>query len=166
MLVRVITWPGWASLNFCSSGHFVRNDHHIEKFEKFEHSRDSPIVFPYTYGYRGAACSIPIAWGPFFESKKHIALNSTWTQYEEKNLNRHEIQRQSDLEAAPGRKLSRAIEIDSQTTPKPLKNEKIMKSRKTRQNLRIHRFFDFKYAFSLCWRSKSLRCATLVPGRE
>ena len=45
MLARVIRWPGWASLNFCSSGHFVRNDHHIEKFEKFEHSGDFPIIF-------------------------------------------------------------------------------------------------------------------------
>ena len=49
----------------------------IEKFEKSDHSRDSPIVFPYTYGYRGAAYSTPMAWGPFFESKKHIALTGT-----------------------------------------------------------------------------------------
>ena len=160
MLVRVIRRRLCARLNFCIGGHFVRIEPCFWIFERFDHSRDSPIVFPYTYGYRGAACSIPIAWGLFFESKKHVALTGTWTQYEEENLNRHEIQRQSDLEAAPGRKLSRAIEIDSQTTPKPLKIEKIMKSRKTRQNLRIHRFFELKYAFSLCWRSKSFKCPT------
>ena len=67
MLVRVIRWPGWASLNFCSSGHFVWNDHHIEKFEKFEHSIDFPIVFLYTCGYAGAACLTHRCWGPFFE---------------------------------------------------------------------------------------------------
>ena len=60
-------------------------------------------------------------------------------------------------EPSPGRKTRQGIEINSKTTLKPLKIEKIMKSRKTRQNLRIHRFFDFKYAFSLCWRSKSFK---------
>ena len=63
----------------------------------------------------------------------------------------------SDLEPPPGRKSRQGIEINSKTTLKPLKIEKIMKSRKTRQNLRIHWFFDFKYAFSLCWRSKSFK---------
>ena len=80
MLVRVISWPGWASLNFCSSGHFVWNDHHIEKFEKFEHSIDFPIVFPYTCGYAGADCLTPRGWGPFFELKKYRALSDIWCQ--------------------------------------------------------------------------------------
>ena len=77
MLVRVITWPGWASLNFCSSGHFEENDHHIEKFEKFEHSIDFPIIFPYTCGYAGAACLNLRCWGPFFESKKYRTMSDT-----------------------------------------------------------------------------------------
>ena len=59
-----------------------------------------------------------------------------------------------DLEPAPGRKLSQDIEIHSENTPKPAKIEKIRKSRKRAQNLMIHQFFDFKYAFSLCWRNK------------
>ena len=49
-----------------------------------------------------------------------------------------------------GQESRQEIEINSKTTLKPLKIEKIMKSRKTRQKLRIHRFFDFKYIFSLC----------------
>ena len=55
MLVRVITWPGWASLNFCSNGHFEENDHHIEKFVKFDNSIDSRMFFTYTYEYGGSA---------------------------------------------------------------------------------------------------------------
>ena len=62
-------------ISFCSSGHFEENDHHIEKFEKFENSMDFPIIFPYTYGYAGAACLTPRGWGPFFESKKQNALS-------------------------------------------------------------------------------------------
>ena len=103
MLVRVITWPGWASLNFCSAGHFVKNDHRIEKFEKFDHSRDSPIVFPYTYGYAGAACLTLRGWGPFFESKKHRALSDTWVSKFHQNMNFHESQvwvYQNDQEAS------------------------------------------------------------------
>ena len=69
-------------------------------------------------------------------------------------------------EPSPGRKTRQGIEINSKTILKLFEIEKIVKSRKTRQNLRIHRFFDCKYAFSLCWRSKSLKCATLVPRRE
>ena len=61
-----------------------------------------------------------------------------------------EIFAQSDLEPAPGRKFSQEIEIASQTTPKLAKIEKMRKSRKTRKNFRIHRFFELKYAFSLC----------------
>ena len=77
-LARVIRWSGWARLNFCWAGHFVWNDHHIEKFEKFDHSRDFPIIFPYTYDYAGAACLSYRGWGPFFESKKYIALTDIW----------------------------------------------------------------------------------------
>ena len=92
MLVRVIRWRGWASLNFCWAGHFVWNDYHIEKFEKFEHSRDFPIVFPYTYGYAGAACLIPRGWGPFFESKKYRALTDTWMAKIHQNIKFYENQ--------------------------------------------------------------------------
>ena len=61
-----------------------------------------------------------------------------------------EIQCPGDLRPPPGRKSSQEIEIDSETIPKPLNIEEMRKPRKTRQNLRIHRFFDFKHAFSLC----------------
>ena len=54
-LVRVITRPGWASLNFSKLGHLVRNDHHIRKFVKIDNSIDSRIFFPYTYKYDGPA---------------------------------------------------------------------------------------------------------------
>ena len=54
------------------------------------------------------------------------------------------------MEAAPGRKSMRKVEIDSQSNPKPAKIEKMRKSRKTAKNCRIHRIFDFKYAFPLC----------------
>ena len=67
------------------------------------------------------------------------------------------IQCPGDLRPPPGRKSSQEIEIDSETIGKSSKIEKIRKPRKTRQNFRIHRFFDFKYAFSLCWRSKSFK---------
>ena len=103
MLVRVIRWRGWASLNFCWAGHFEENDHHIEKFEKFEHSRDFPIVFPYTYGYAGAACLTPRGWGPFFESKKYVALTDTWMTKIHQNINFYKIQvwpYQNDREAS------------------------------------------------------------------
>ena len=67
----------------------------------------------------------------------------TRTRYEQKNLKWLEIQRQSDLEAAPGRKSSQGDGIDGQTTPKSSKIRKTRKSRKTAENLRIERFFDF-----------------------
>ena len=92
MLARVIRRPGWASLNFCSDGHVVWNDHHIEKFEKFDNSIDFPIVFPDTYGYAGAACLNARCWGPFFESKKHRALRDTWVSKIHQNMNFHESQ--------------------------------------------------------------------------
>ena len=58
--------------------------------------------------------------------------------YEHENLNRLKIAAPIDLGAAPGRKLSPEVEIDSQTTSKPAKIEKMRKSRKTRKNFRIH----------------------------
>ena len=49
---------------------------------------------------------------------------------------------------------------------KPAQNQpkikKMRELRKTAENFRIHQFCTFKYAFSLCWRSKSFKCAT--PG--
>ena len=55
---------------------------------------------------------------------------------------------------------------ESKLEVKPPQNqpkiEKMRKSRKTAENFRIHQFCTFKYAFSLCWRSKSFKCAT--PG--
>ena len=69
MLARVIRWRGWASLIFRWAGHFEENDHHIEKFEKFDNSIDFPIVFPDTYGYAGAACLNARCWGPFLNRK-------------------------------------------------------------------------------------------------
>ena len=53
-------------------------------------------------------------------------------------MNRCKISAQSDLEVAPGRKLSPEVEIDSQTSTKPAKIKKMKKSRKTRKNFRIH----------------------------
>ena len=44
------------------------------------------------------------------------------------------IPAQIDSEAAPGRKSSHGVEIESQTTPKPLKIQKIRKSRITAKN--------------------------------
>ena len=88
--------------------------------------------------------------------------NGTWTLYEHENLNTSEIKAQIDLRAAPGRKSSHGVEIESQSTSEPSKIEKIRKSRKTAKKCRIYQFFDFKYAFSLCWRSKSFKCATRV----
>ena len=67
------------------------------------------------------------------------------------------IQCPGDLRPSPGTKFRRETEIHNETITKPSKIEKMRKPRKTRQNLRIHRFFDFKYAFSLCWRSKSFK---------
>ena len=72
-------------------------------------------------------------------------MNTIWTE----NLNRCKILAQSDLEPSPGRKLSREVEIDSQTIPKPAKIEKMRKYRKRAQNCRIHPFFDVQNAFSL-----------------
>ena len=92
MLARVIRWPGWASLIFRWAGHFVKNDHHIEKFEKFEHSREFPIIFPYTYEYARAACLTPRGWGPFFESNKYPTLSDTWVSKFHQNMNFHESQ--------------------------------------------------------------------------
>ena len=77
MLARVIRRRGWASLNFSLNGHLWSNDHRIEKFEKFDNSIDYPIIFPYNYGYAGAACLTPRGWGPFFESKKDPTLSDT-----------------------------------------------------------------------------------------
>ena len=73
------------------------------------------------------------------------------------------IQCSGDLRPPPGKKSSQEIEIDTQTIRKSSKIEKITKSRKTRQNLRIHRFFDLKYTFSLCWRSKSCKSRRRSP---
>ena len=154
MLVRVIRRRLWARLNFCIGGLFVKIELCSWNCVKFEHSNVSPIIFPYTYGYCGSVCTAPIAWGPFFESKKYIALNSTWTLYEHENLNRLEIPAQIDLGTAPGRKSSHGLKIESQTTWKTSKIRKIRKSRKSAKKCRIERFFDFKYSFSLCWRSK------------
>ena len=103
MLVRVIRWPGWASLNFCSSGHFEENDHHIEKFEKFEHSIDFPIIFPYTCGYAGAACLTHRCWGPLFESKMYRTLRDTWVWKFHQRMNFHQSKvwaYQNDREAS------------------------------------------------------------------
>ena len=80
MLARVIRWRGWASLNFSLNGLFVKNGHHIEKFEKSESSNESAIVFPYTYAYAGAACINARCWGAFFEAKKQCALTGTRRQ--------------------------------------------------------------------------------------
>ena len=60
------------------------------------------------------------------------------------------IPAQIDLEAAPGRKLSREVEIDSQTIPKLAKIQKMRKYRKRAKNCRIYPFFDVQNAFSLC----------------
>ena len=50
---------------------------------------------------------------------------------------------------------------ESKLEVKPPQNqpkiEKMRKSRKTAENFRIHQFCTFKYAFSLCWRSKSFK---------
>ena len=43
----------------------------------------------------------------------------------------HEIQCQSDLEAALVRNLSREVDFHSETIPKPFKIKKMRKSRKT-----------------------------------
>ena len=59
--------------------------------------------------------------------------------YEEENLNRHEIQRQSDLKAALGRKRSQEIKIESQTTPKSCKIRKIKRIKKTRRTIMIRK---------------------------
>ena len=72
------------------------------------------------------------------------------------------VQCQADLGASPGRKFRRGTEIHNETTTKPSKIQKMRKSSKTAKKCRIHKIFDSKYAFSLCWRSKSFKCAT--PG--
>ena len=72
------------------------------------------------------------------------------------------IQCRSDPEPPPGRKSRQGIEIHGKTMLKSSKIEKMRKFRKTAENFRIHQFCTFKYAFSLCWRSKSFKCAT--PG--
>ena len=74
------------------------------------------------------------------------------------------FQPRSDLEPFPGRKFRRRTEFDNETITKPSKIEKMRKSRKTAQTCRKSRFFDVQSTFSLCWRSKSFRCAT--PGSE
>ena len=61
-----------------------------------------------------------------------------------------EIQCQGDPGPPPGRKSRQGIEIRSETLPKSSKIEKMRKSRKTAENCRIHQFYTFKYAFSLC----------------
>ena len=48
---------------------------------------------------------------------------------------------QSDLEAAPGRKLSPEVEIDSQTSTKPATIEKMKKSKKNTQKLQDSSIF-------------------------
>ena len=154
MLVRVIRRRLWARLNFCIGGHFVKIEPCCQIFENFDNSGDSRIIFPYTYEYHGSVYTTLIAWGPFFESKKHVALNSTWRLYEHENLNRLEILAQIDLGTAAGRKSSHGHKIESQITWKTPKIRKIRKSRKRAKKCRIERFFDFKYSFSLCWRSK------------
>ena len=65
-------------------------------------------------------------------------------------MNKLEIRAQRDLGPAPGRKLSQDIEINSQTTTKLAKIEKMRKSRKTAENLMIHQIFDLENTFSLC----------------
>ena len=100
---RVIRRHCWASLNFSVNGHFCWNDHHTEKFEKCDNSRDSSIIFPYTYGYAGAACLTLRGWRPFFESKKHRPLSDTWVSKNHQHMNFHEIQvwpYQNDREAS------------------------------------------------------------------
>ena len=72
MLVRVIRRRGWASLNFSLNGHFVWNDHRIEKFEKFDNSREFPMIFLYTYEYAGAACLLPEAEDHFLNRKSTL----------------------------------------------------------------------------------------------
>ena len=149
-----VRWRLWARLNFCIGGHLVKIGRCFEIFKNFENSKGSRIVFPYTCDYCGAACSTPIVWGAFFESKKYPRMTSKWTLYERENLNRLEITAQIDLGAVPGRKSSHGLEIDSQTIWKTPKIRKMRKSRKAAKKCRIQRFFDFKYSFWLCWRSK------------
>ena len=62
-------------------------------------------------------------------------MNNIWT---EKKMMK--IEAQIDLEAAPGRKSSHKVEIDSETIGKSSKIEKIKKPRETRQN---SGFIDF-----------------------
>ena len=54
-------------------------------------------------------------------------------------------------------KYIRKHEFDNEIIIKSSKIWKITKTRKTAQNLRIHRFFDLQNQFSLCWRSKSYK---------
>ena len=70
--------------------------------------------------------------------------------YEEKNLNRCEIPAQMDLGAAPGRKSSHGVEIESHSTLTPLKIENMRKSRKTEQNSMKTQIFNVQNKFSLC----------------
>ena len=105
-------------------------------------------------------CSV-LSWcgglGTIFWGSWVGVTDSTRTLYEHENLNRLNISCPGDLEAAPGRKSSHGVDFESETTSKPSKIEKIMKSRKTAQNCRKLRIFDVQNAFWLCWRSKSFK---------
>ena len=55
-----------------------------------------------------------------------------------------------DPRPSPGRKSSHGVEIESQIIPKPVKIEKVRKTRKTAGNLMYDRIFDLENEFSLC----------------
>ena len=56
------------------------------------------------------------------------------------DVKNYSYQSKFDSEPSPGRKTRQGKEINSKTTPKPLKIDKIMKTRKTRQT---SEFIDF-----------------------
>ena len=120
--------------------------------------------FPTCAGYRSRVLSwcgvqIKIFWPTYYRY-----WVGAWTPYEDENLNSLEIQCPVDLEAAPGRKSSQGVEIDSQSISESWKIRKIRKLRKTAKNFRIGRFFDLQNEFSLCWRSKS--CESRPRGKS
>ena len=83
----------------------------------------------------------------------------TWTLYEKKNLNKIKIPCPGDLRPPLGRKSSQEVEIESQTTSKPSKIQKIRKSRKTAQNCRKLDFSLFQMHFRSADAANHLRCA-------
>ena len=116
---------------------------------KFVHSNEFWYLFPITLQHSASDGLSLVARFEIFDVEKHNPGSNQGDIFHE-NLNQLEIPCPVDLEAAPGRKSSQGVEIDSRGKPKSSKIKKIRKSRKIAGNLLYDRFFDFKSSFSLC----------------